>query len=30
MARRNNEAERLIRFICFDDDTLRAYEAALH
>ena len=30
VARQNNEAERLIRFICFDDDTLRAYEAALH
>ena len=30
MARRNNEAGRLIQFICFDDDTLHAYEAALH
>jgi O-acetyl-ADP-ribose deacetylase (regulator of RNase III) len=30
LARRNDEAERLIKFICFDDDTLRAYEAALH
>ena len=29
VARQNNEAERLIRFICFDDDTLRAYKLAL-
>lgn len=29
MARQNDEAERLIQFICFDDDTRRAYEAAL-
>jgi O-acetyl-ADP-ribose deacetylase (regulator of RNase III) len=30
VARRNNSAERLIQFICFDDDTLCAYQAALH
>ncbi len=30
VARRNNQGERLIQFICFDDNTLRAYEAALH
>ena len=30
MARKNHKAEQLIQFICFDDDTLRAYEAALH
>jgi O-acetyl-ADP-ribose deacetylase (regulator of RNase III) len=30
LARRNDEAERFIQFICFDDATLRAYEAALH
>jgi O-acetyl-ADP-ribose deacetylase (regulator of RNase III) len=30
VARRNDAAERLIQFICFDDDTRRAYEAALH
>ena len=30
VARQNDEAERLIQFICFDDDTRRAYEVALH
>ena len=30
LARRNDEAERFIQFICFDDNTRRAYEAALH
>ena len=30
VARRNDAAERLIQFICFDDDTRQAYEAALH
>jgi O-acetyl-ADP-ribose deacetylase (regulator of RNase III) len=29
VARKNDKAERLIQFICFDDDTLHAYEAAL-
>jgi O-acetyl-ADP-ribose deacetylase (regulator of RNase III) len=28
VARRNDEAERSIQFVCFDDDTMRAYEAA--
>ncbi len=30
LARRSHKAERLIQFICFDDETLRAYEAVLH
>jgi len=30
VARQNDEAGRLIQFICFDDDTRRAYEVALH
>lgn len=30
VARQNDEAERLIQFVCFDDNTLHAYEAALH
>jgi O-acetyl-ADP-ribose deacetylase (regulator of RNase III) len=29
VARQNDEAERLIQFICFDDDTRQAYELAL-
>ena len=29
MARKNDKAERFIQFICFDDDTLRAYQGAL-
>jgi O-acetyl-ADP-ribose deacetylase (regulator of RNase III) len=29
VARRNDEVKRLIQFICFNDETLRAYEAAL-
>lgn len=29
VARQIDEPERLVQFICFDDDTLRAYEAAL-
>ena len=30
VARRNDAAERLVQFICFDDDTRQAYEDALH
>jgi O-acetyl-ADP-ribose deacetylase (regulator of RNase III) len=29
VARRSDKAERLIQFVCFDDETLRVYEAAL-
>jgi O-acetyl-ADP-ribose deacetylase (regulator of RNase III) len=29
VVRQNDEAERLIQFICFDDDTLQAYDVAL-
>lgn len=29
VARQNDNAERVIQFICFDDDTLRAYDVAL-
>ena len=29
VARRNDKSERLIQFVCFDDETLRAYEVAL-